>query len=391
MNPPSHRRSLRLTTALFTGTVFVASLLTAGCGKSGQAAAPAAPAPMEVGVLTIQPEALTLSQELPGRLSAQRVAEVRARINGIVQHRLFTEGSDVQEGQVLFEIDPAPYQAALDSARANLARAEAGAASAQAQAERFKGLVATNAIAKQTYDNAVASQLSAQADIAAAKAAVQAAEINLGYTRVASPINGRIGRAEVTEGAYVQQATATLLATVQQLDSLYVDLSQPAEEVLRLKQALASGRLQRTGEGGVPFTLTLDDGKSYATAGSLQFSDVTVNRSTGSVMLRGTVPNPNLDLLPGMFVRAQLQEGTNPAAILVPQSVLTRNGKGEALVMLVGADGKVEQRVVQTARAVGNRWLIIAGLQPGDQVIVDHLQKIRPGSPVKAAAATAAH
>lgn len=352
-----------------------------GCSK--QAAAPAAAAPLETHVLVIQPTSAALSRELPGRTSAYRIAEVRARISGIVQKRLFTEGADVKAGDTLFEIDPAPYQAALDSARATLAKAEAGLASAAAQAERYKDLVASDAVSKQSYDDAVAKQLSAVADVAAATAAVQAAEINLGYTRVTSPITGRIGRAEVTEGAYVQQGSATLLATVQQLDPLYVDLNQSAAEVLQLKEAHAAGRLQRSGAGGAKFTLTLDGGHAYAQAGALEFSDVSVNATTGTVLLRGTVPNPQLDLLPGMFVRARLEEGVAADAILVPQAVVSRNAAGQATVLVVGAEQKVEGRVLTVSRTVGDQWLVTAGLKPGDQVILDNRQKLRPGAPVK--------
>jgi membrane fusion protein (multidrug efflux system) len=359
-----------------------------GCSRNKPTAA-AGPAALDVTVLAVKTEAVTLSQELPGRISAYRVAEVRARINGIVQKRLFTEGTDVKEGDVLFEIDPAPYEAALDSARASLARAEAGLASAQAQAERFKGLVATNAVSRQNYDDAVASQLTFAADVAAARAAVRAAGINLGYTRVTSPISGRIGRAEVTEGAYVQQSAATLLAVVQQLDPLYVDLSQSADEVLRLKESLASGRLQRTAGGEAKLTVVLGDGRIFPNPGALQFSDVSVNPTTGTVILRGTVPNPAIDLLPGMFVRARLEEGTDPAAILIPQSAISRTAKGDPTALVVGEGNIVAVRILQTSRTVGNRWLVTGGLKPGDQVIVDNLQKIRPGSPVKPVAAPA--
>jgi membrane fusion protein (multidrug efflux system) len=361
---------------------FAALVLAAGCGKN-QSATTAGPAALEVTTLAVKTEAVVLSQELPGRISAYRVAEVRARINGIVQKRLFTEGTDVKEGDVLFEIDPAPYEAALDSARASLARADAGLVSAKAQAERFKGLVATNAVSRQNYDDAVASQLTFAADVAAARAAVRAAEINLGYTRVTSPISGRIGRAEVTEGAYVQQSAATLLALVQQLDPLYVDLSQPADEVLRLKEALASGRLQRTAQGAAKLTVVLGDGRIHPHPGALQFSDVSVNPTTGTVTLRGTVPNPTIDLLPGMFVRARLEEGTDPAAVLIPQSAISRNAKGDPTALVVGEGNIVAVRILQTSRTVGNRWLVTGGLKPGDQVIVDNLQKIHPGSPVK--------
>ncbi len=382
MPPFTTRRPQRLKLALVAISV-TALFLTAGCGQKNKSAAPAAPQSLSVSVLTVQPESVTLAQELSGRISAFRIAEVRARISGIVQKRLFTEGTDVKEGDVLFEIDPALYQAALDSARAALARAEANLASVEAQAERFKGLVATHAVSKQSYDNAVASQLALRADVAAGRAAVRTAEINLGYTRVTSPISGRIGRAAVTEGAYVQQGTATLLATVQQLDPLYVDLSQSADEVLRLKQALASGRLQQADNGNAKLSLILGNGQTYAQSGSLQFSDVSVNPSTGMVTLRGLVPNPHQDLLPGMFVRARLDEGTDPAALLIPQSLVSRNAKGDATAMVVGAGDKVEVRVLQVSRTVGNRWLVTGGLQAGDRVIADNLQKIRPGMTVK--------
>lgn len=375
--------TIKSTTALAAAMALSGVLLVTGCSGEKSAAANSA-APMQVSVLTVKSEPVTLSEELPGRISAHRVAEVRARINGIVLKRLFTEGTDVKEGDVLFQIDPAPYEAALDSAKATLARAEAGLASAKSQAERFKGLVESNAVSRQNYDDAEASRLSFVADVAAAKAAVRTAEINLGYTNVTSPISGRIGRAEVTEGAYVQQGTATLLATVQQLDPLYVDLSRSAEDVIRLKQALTSGRLASAGENNARFSLVLSNGDEYPHGGSLQFSDVSVNISTGTVTLRGLIPNPDQDLLPGMFVRARLVEGTNPEALLLPQSLVTRNTKGEPTTLVVGADGKTELRVLTITRSVGNRWLIDGGLAAGDRVITDNLQKLRPGIPVQA-------
>ncbi|HWA85704.1 MAG TPA: efflux RND transporter periplasmic adaptor subunit [Opitutus sp.] len=378
-SPP--RRPSRLSLLAGATAVGLAALLSS-CRKSGPAtAAPGQPLPVDV--TTVKTESVTLSQELPGRISAFRVAEVRARINGIVLKRLFTEGTDVHEGQVLFVIDPAPYQAALDSARASLARSEANLASAQAQAERYQGLAATHAISQQAYDDAVATHLALQADVAAARAAVRTAEINLGYTSVTAPISGRIGTAAVTEGAYVQQATATLLATVQQLDPVYVDLSQSADQVLALKQALASGRLQRADDGNARLAIILGDGQTYGKTGSLQFSDVSVNPGTGTVTLRGLVPNPDHDLLPGMFVRGRLDEGTNPAAILLPQNLVTHDFKGDATALVVGAGDKVEVHVLEIPRAVGNRWLVTAGLQPGDRVITDNLQKVRPGMMVK--------
>ncbi len=359
----------------------VAGILT-GCSAGDAASPPVAAPSLEVKYFTVKTENVTLPKELPGRASAYRVAEVRARINGIVLERLFEEGTDVTEGQVLFVIDPAPYQAALDSAKASLARAEASLVSISAQTKRFRGLVATNAISQQNYDDALARELVAKAEVSAAQAAVRAAEINLDYTRVAAPISGRIGRASVTEGAYVQQATATLLATIQQLDPLYIDLNQSAEEVLRLKAALSSGRLQRTEKGEAELNVILESGRVYEYTGSLQFSDVSVNPSTGTVALRGTVPNPDNDLLPGMFVRARIEEGTDPNAILVPQPLVSRNAKGEAVVMLVNEENKVEARVVETARTVGDRWLVTKGLEPGDRIIMDNLHKVRPGIPV---------
>ncbi|HVU25001.1 MAG TPA: efflux RND transporter periplasmic adaptor subunit [Opitutus sp.] len=380
MQPSLPRRASPRTLGA-TAAIAVVSLSLAGCHKAGPSPATAG-RPLEVDVITVKTEPVTLSQELPGRISAFRVAEVRARINGIVLKRLFAEGTDVHEGEVLFEIDPAPYQAALDSARAALQRSEASLASATAQAGRYKDLVATHAVSQQAYDDAVAARMALQADVAAGRAAVQSAAINLGYTRVTSPITGRIGSAAVTEGAYVQQGSATLLATVQQLDPVYVDLSQSADRVLALKQALASGRLQRADDGSARLAVVLGDGETYGKTGSLQFSDVTVNPSTGTVTLRGLVPNPDHDLLPGMFVRGRLDEGTNPAAILLPQNLVTHDFKGDATALIVGAGDKVEVRVLQVSRALGNRWLITGGLNPGDRVITDNLQKLRPGMTV---------
>lgn len=347
-------------------------------GSEG-AAASAPAAAMPVQVIEVQQEAVTLSKELPGRTAAYRVAEVRARVNGIVEERLFTEGADVQAGDSLFRIDPAPYAAQVAAAEASLAQVEASYSAAKSQADRFEGLIASNAVSKQSYDDVVSTRNSLAAQIEAAKAALKTAQINLGYTDVTSPISGRIGRAEVTEGAYVQAATATLLGTVQQLDPLYIDVSESAEEVLKLKANLESGKLKRTTDGDAKVEVVLANGQVYGETGSLQFSDISVNPATGSVMLRAVVPNPNRDLLPGMFVRARLVEGTDPSAILIPQALVSRNSKGEATVMLVGADHKVERRIIEADRTVGNRWLVTGGLEPGDQVITNNLQKIRPG------------
>lgn len=376
---------MQLKPVLLSATL-VAALALTGCSK--KAAANNAPAPIEVGVITVSATPVTLTQELPGRTSAFRIAEVRARVSGIVLKRHFTEGGDVKEGQLLYTIDPAPYQAALDSAKAALARAEANAAVTRLQAERSQKLIEASAISQQEYDSVAAAHLAAEADVSAAKAAVQAAGINIGYTQVTAPVSGRIGRSQVTEGAYVQQGAATLLATVQQLDPLYVDLTQSSTEVFRLRRALDEGKLQRAAEGGAKVKLILDDGRTYSEDGTLQFSDVTVDPSTSSITLRALFPNPTNELLPGLFVRARLEEGSTPDAILVPQFGVTRNTRGEATALVVGAGNKVELRVLKTDRAVGNQWLVADGLKSGDQLIVQNLQRIRPGVVVKPIPAT---
>jgi membrane fusion protein, multidrug efflux system len=364
----------------------IASVLMAGCGPK-QAGAPGGPmgpgGPMEVGVITIATAPVTLTRDLPGRTSAFRVAEVRARVSGIVLKRLFTEGSDVQEGQVLYEIDPAPYQASLDSARGTLARAEANAATARLKEQRFRQLATASAISKQDYDDALANQRTYEADVLAGQAAVQTARINLGYTKVVAPVAGHIGLSQVTEGAYVQESAATLLAVVQQIDRLYVDVTQASSELLRLKRDLASGRLKADESGRARVKLIMEDDNVYDEEGVLEVSDVTVNATTNSVTVRAVFPNPRGELLPGLFVRARLEEGSSPDAILVPQLAVTRNSKGEPTALVVGANGTAELRVLQTSRAVGNQWLVAAGLKAGDQVIVDNLQRVRPGAPVK--------
>jgi membrane fusion protein, multidrug efflux system len=363
-------------------------ILLSACGN--RAAAPAAPAVVEVGVVTIQPAPVTLTRELPGRTSAFRVAEVRARVNGIVQKRLFVEGSDVKEGQKLFLIDPAPYEAALDGAKATLARAEATLANARLQAQRHVELIKTNVVSQQDHDNSMAALKTAEADVAAARAAEQTARINMGYTNVTAPVSGRIGRSAVTEGAYAQAAQATLLATVQQIDPIYVDVTQSADDVLRLRRDLEAGKLQGSGKGQARVRLLTEEGREYAQAGTLQFTDVTVDPGTGSIALRALFPNPKGELLPGMFVRARLEEGVSPQALLVPQVGVTRDQKGMPVAMVVNAEKKVERRQLTTDRAVGNAWLVTDGIRPGDQVIVEGLQKVRPGvqvNPVPAAGA----
>jgi membrane fusion protein (multidrug efflux system) len=345
---------------------------------------------VEVGVVTITPTPLTLTRELPGRTSAFRVAEVRARVNGIVQKRLFSEGSDVKEGQKLFLIDPAPYEAALDGAKAALARAEATLGNARVQAQRVSELIKTNVVSQQDHDNAMAALKTAEADVASARAAEQMARINFGFTTVTAPVSGRIGRSAVTEGAYAQASQATLLATIQQIDPMYVDLAQSADEVLRLKRDLQSGKLQGPGKGQARVRLLTDDGREYAHAGTLQFTDVTVDPGTGSIVLRALFPNPKGELLPGMFVRARLDEGLNPAALLVPQVGVTRDQKGLPVALVVTAEKKVERRQIVTDRAVGTAWLVTDGIKPGEQVIVEGVQKVRPGSLVNPVPASGA-
>jgi len=375
--PDLRRRTLRLL-PLFLAAAFP----LAAC--SGKAPPQAATGPVEVGVVTLAPAAVTLTRELPGRTAATRVAEVRARVNGIVLKRLFTEGSDVKEGQPLFRIDPAPYQAALDSATAQLARAEASLANARLTAQRYSDLVKDDAVSRQEYENATATLKTSEADVAAGRAAVDAARINLGYTTVTSPVSGRIGRSAVTEGAFVQQSQATLLATVQQLDPMYVDVTQSSADALRLRRDLAEGRLQSAGREQARVRLVLEDGREYGTAGALQFADVTVDPSTGSITLRALFPNPRSELLPGMFVRARLEEGVSPQALLVPQQGVSRDQKGLPTALVVNAERKVERRQLVTDRAIGDAWLVSSGVKPGDQVIVEGLQKVRPGVEVKA-------
>lgn len=375
----------------------LAPLAWSACGtdKPAGAASQQAPRPVEVSAITIEPRTVTLERELPGRTSAYRSAEVRARVNGIVLKRRFQEGSDVKEGDPLFDIDPAPYRAALDSAHAQLARAQASVESATSLEERYRKLIASNAVSRQEYDDAVARLKTAKADVAAALANVKRAKIDLDYTVVKAPIAGRIGRAEVTEGAYVQASTATLLATVQQLDKMYVDLTWSTTEVMRLRRAIDSGAL-KTPTGEPQVAIILEDGRDYGIAGTLQFADVTVDPTTGSISLRAVVPNPRSELLPGMFVRARLDEGVSPQAILVPQSAVTRDQNGRPLVMVVDAQNKIERRSIETDRAIRDAWLVTSGLQAGERVVVEGLQKVRPGAsvtvvPPRPAAAAAAN
>lgn len=341
----------------------------------------------EVGVVTVQPQAVPIYTELPGRTSAFLVAQVRARVDGIVLRREFVEGSDVKAGQRLYKIDPAPYLAQLNSAKATLAKAQANLVTQNALVARYKVLVAANAVSKQDYDNAVATQGQAAADVAAGKAAVETAQINLGYTDVVSPISGRVGISQVTPGAYVQASQATLMSTVQQLDPVYVDLTQSSLEGLKLRQDVQSGRLKTSGPGAAKVSLILEDGKTYPVPGKLQFSDVTVDQTTGSVTIRAVFPNPNRVLLPGMFVRARIEEGVNENAFLVPQIGVTHDQKGQAIAMVVNASNKVEPRPLKTTGMNGQNWIVEGGLNAGDRVIVQGGDKARPGTTVKTVAA----
>jgi membrane fusion protein (multidrug efflux system) len=374
----------RLSLKPIAATLLVGVLMTTGCGKKETAGAPPQASPPEVGVITIQPQRAVLTTELPGRVTPHLIAEVRPQVGGIVQKRLFTEGSDVKAGQTLYQIDPATYQAAFASARAALSRAEANLAPARLKEERFRELVKIKAVSQQDYDDAQAALLQAEAEVESAKAAMETARINLDYTSVRAPISGRIGRSTVTTGALVKASQDAVLATIQQLNPVYVDVTQSTADLLRLKQNLASGLLKNGGETQAQVSLLLEDGTAYAQPGTLKFSEVTVDQSTGSVTMRCLFANPEQLLLPGMFVRAVLEEGAVDQAILVPQRGVTRNPAGNALVMVIGAEEKVEARVIKAARTVGDNWLVSEGLKPGDRVILEGIQKARPGTVVKA-------
>ena len=355
------------------------SFLLTGCdnNKSEQAAQQ----PPEVGVVTLKTEPLKISTELPGRTSAYRVAEVRPQVSGIILKRNFIEGSDIKAGQSLYQIDPATYQAAYDSAKGDLTQAQANARIAQLTVKRYKPLLGTKYISQQDYDTAVATAAQNDAAVQVAKANVETARINLAYTKVTSPISGRIGKSSVTEGALVQSAQTTALATVQQLDPMYVDVTQSSEDFMRLRSELESGQLKQT-DGKASVTLLMQNGNTFAQKGTLEFSDVTVDETTGSITLRAIDPNPDHTLLPGLFVRARLEEGTNPNALLVPQQAVTRTPTGQATVMVVGADNKVESRQVTTSQAIGDKWLVTDGVKAGERVISTGLQRAKPGAQV---------
>ena len=358
----------------------------AACGPGGKppGGGPAGGMP-QVSVVTLQSQKVTLTTQLPGRTSAYRVAEIRPQVSGLIQKRLFTEGALVKAGDALYQIDPAPFQAALDNARAALARSEANLPAIRARAERFKELLADKAVSQQDADDAAAALKQAEADVASWQAQVESARINLGYTRITAPITGRIGKSNVTEGAIVTAYQPMALATIQQLDPVYVDVPQSSSDLLRLRRRLEQGGLKHGGKEQNKVGMLLEDGRSYSSRGTLEFRDVTVDPSTGSLILRMVFPNPEGVLLPGMFVRATVEEGILDAAILAPQQGVLRNPKGEPYAFVVDSEGKVGMRMLTLEREIGDQWLVTAGLSAGDRVIVEGvqaLQMLRPGTPV---------
>ncbi len=360
------------------------ALILSACGSGGesqqQQAAPQGPP--QVGFVTVQPQPVTLTTELPGRTAPYETSDVRPQVNGLILARLFQEGDYVRQGQPLYRVDPAPYQAAVASARAALARAQASIASTRNLARRYGELVKINAISRQEYENAVTGAQQAEADIAAQRAALQQAQIDLSRTTIRAPISGRIGRSVFTTGALVSAAQANALATIQRLDPIYVDIQQSSADLLKLRQQVIDGDLSRGGNAA-RVRLKLEDGSIYPIEGTLKFADVTVDPATGTQAIRAVFANPRSLLLPGMYVRAELVEGTKSNGILVPQRAVTRDPKGAATVLVIGADGKLAPRPLQTQRTVGDAWLVTGGLNPGDRIVVEGAQMLQPGTPVK--------
>ncbi|ELQ6217788.1 efflux RND transporter periplasmic adaptor subunit [Cronobacter dublinensis] len=367
------------------GLYLCASGMTGCDNQADNAAAASAP---QVTVHVVQPASVAVITELPGRTRAYRVAQVRPQVSGIILKRNFTEGADVEAGQSLYQIDPAMYQAAWQNARGSLGKAQAAAEMARLTVRRYAALTGTQYISKQEYDEAVANAHQAEASVAAAQAALESARINVAWTKVTSPISGRIGKSSVTEGALVTSSQANELATVQQLDPMYVDVTQSSTDFLRLKQAMAQGQVEKESDAG-NVELVMENGDAYPLKGKLQFSDVTVDESTGSITLRAIFPNPQHLLLPGMFVRARILEGVQPDAILVPQQGVTRTPRGEAMVMVVNEKNQVESRIVATGQAIKENWLVTGGLKTGEKVIVSGLQKAHPGAVVTPVSAPA--
>jgi len=385
MRPTLPLNAIARLQALRLAALLPIALLVAACQQADKPmAGPATAAPPEVTVITVQPAPVALTTELAGRTSAYQIAEVRPQVGGILKERLFREGAEVKAGAALYRIDPASYDAEVERAQAALAKAEANLATAKVKADRYKELAAINFVSEQAQDDVTVALKQADADAAAARAALQSARINRGYTTVTAPISGLIGRSALTPGALVTASQATALATIQQLDPIYVDVTQSSTDLLKLRRELASGRLKSAGTDQARVRLVLEDGSKYPLEGRLQFSEVSVDPATGSVTLRAVFPNPNQQLLPGMYVRAVLEEGVRENAILVPQQAVSRDPRGNALALVVAADGTVQQRLLRTDRALGDQWLVSEGLAAGDRVIVEGLQRVRPGAPAKA-------
>ncbi len=372
------------TKQIIVGGVLITTLILGGCNQQSSKGGPPPGGAPEVAVVAIQPTRLVVTTELAGRTSANLTAELRPQVSGIIQKRLFEEGSNVEAGQVLYQIDPAPYQAALDNAKAALGRAEANLPAVRLKADRLRELLAEKAVSQQDYDDVSAALKQVEADIQYWKAMVETARINLGYTSIKAPISGRIGRSSVTEGALVTAHQPAALATIQQLDPMYVDVPQSTTELLRLRRRLEEGGLTNNRQIRNKVHLLLEDDTKYPLKGALQFRDITVDPTTGSIILRIVFPNPKGYLLPGMFVRAVLEEGVNPKALLIPQQAVSRDPKGNPLTLVVDAQGKVKQLQLTLDRAIGDQWLVVDGIAAGERVIVEGVQKVRPGASVKA-------
>jgi membrane fusion protein, multidrug efflux system len=363
---------------------FLAGLLIlGGCGQKTITGGPPRGGTPEVAVVMIQPKRLVITTELAGRTSPNLVAEVRPQVGGIILKRLFVEGSDVKAGQMLYQIDPAPYQAALDNAKAALSRSEANLPAIRLKTDRLRELLPDKAVSQQDYDDASAALKQVEADIQYWKAMVETASINLKYTSIKAPISGRVGKSNITEGALVMSNQPMALATIQRLDPIYVDVPQPTTKLLRMRKRLEEGRLIHDGQVLTKVRLLLEDETKYPLDGALQFRDVTVDPTTGSVLVRAVFPNPKGVLLPGMFVRAVVEEGVIQKALLIPQQGVSRNPKGDPVALIVDGSGKVQQRMLILDRAIGDAWLVSSGLAPGDRVIVEGMQKVRPGVPVR--------
>ena len=383
ISPPRSLKGIRMQSPDRLFIALGAAAILGACSNAAER--PAAPSAPQVTVVTVHRASVPVTIELPGRTSANLVAQVRARVDGIVLKQEVKEGSEVKAGQRLYQIDPAPYIAALDSANALLQKAQANLAAQNATVERYKLLVSRNAVSKQDYDTAISAQGQAAADVASGRAAVETAKINLGYTNVTSPIAGRAGITQVTPGAYVQASQATLMNTVQQIDPIKLDLTQSSVEGLRLRRDYMSGKLKLNGPGQAKVLLLLEDGTQYSRPGTLQFTDITVDPSTGSVTVRVLFPNPDGVLLPGMFVRARIEEGVRDGAILVPQVGVTHDSQGNATALVVAADGKVALRKLQLAGTQGDQWVVEGGLEDGERVIVGGVQRVQPGATVQIA------